>query len=215
MSPSRTLPRGVPTVGTEPTARRAAPAVPSTGRPPLRAAGGRSGATIPGGITPARTGARTRGSATAAEGEAEVCREQDGSMRGPLRRADESAGPNSAVKPANAARPLARTTATADSNSNQGSSTANPAIDALTASETAPAKAVTASPPPIADDIAPPKTRGGGNKGRPKHTREKKKRKTYLARHASAAPEQLQEFGQVAFLVSVDTWCLRTCAGRP
>ena len=163
-SPSRTPPRGSPTVGTAPTARRAAPAVPSTGRPPPRAAGGRSGATILGGITPARTGARTRGGPTAAEGEAEVCREQDGPIRGPLRRADESAVPNSAIKPAYAARALARTTATADSNSKQGSSTANPAINALTARETAPAKAVTASPPSIEDDIAPPKTWEGGTK---------------------------------------------------
>ena len=35
------------------------------------------------------------------------------------------------------------------------------------------------------------------------------------ARHASAAAERPQECGQVAFLVSVDRWCLRTCAGRP
>jgi len=35
------------------------------------------------------------------------------------------------------------------------------------------------------------------------------------ARHASAADERPQERGQVAFLVSVDKWCLRTCARRP
>jgi len=185
-SPRRTPPRGGPAVRTAPTARRAAPAVASTGRLPPRAAGGRSGTTTPGGITPARTGARTRGGATAAGGGAEICREQDGPIRGALKRADEFAGPNSALQPANAAQPLARTTATANSNRQQESSTGNPAKNALKARVTARAKAVPASPPPIADDIAPPKNGGGGRKVVPS-TRAKKKNQKHSS-HDTRAP---------------------------
>jgi len=67
----------------------------------------------------------------------------------------------------NAARPLARTTSTADSNSKQGSSTENPATNALTAKMTALAKANAASPSPIADYIAPPMPGGGLSNGMP------------------------------------------------
>jgi len=68
---------------------------------------------------------------------------------------------NSALQPGNAARPLARTTSTADSNSKKGSSTGTPATNAIMTKMKAPAKAVAASPPPIADDIAQPKPGGG------------------------------------------------------
>ena len=92
---------------------------------------------------------------------------------------------NSGLRPAKAARPLARTTSTADSNSKQGSSTGNPATNALTAKMTAPAKADAASPPPIADDIAPPEPGGGGREGIPT-SRTKRSDKKRTARTASA-----------------------------
>ena len=72
-------------------------------------------------------------------------------------------------------------------------------MSALTATVTAPAKAVTASPPPIADDIAPPKI---GRKGRKfvASTRTKKKNEKGTSHDTQAArPSGRENAGKSRF----------------
>ena len=152
--PGEAAPRGVPLAPTSSTGGRVARGATDGGR-----AGTETASSIPEGATGTTERAPERGArgdegGGVADADEEDDDEEDRPAAGEPDRISGS-------QPVNAARPLARTTSTADSNSKHGSSTGKPAINALTARMTAPAKAVAASPPPIADDIAPPKPGGG------------------------------------------------------
>jgi len=153
-APVEAAPRGVPAATTPLTTGRVARGATAGGR-----AGTETASSIPDGATGPTERAPERGARGDEEGGvADAGKEDDDDEDRPAAGEPER---SSDSQPVNAARPLARTTSTADSNSKHGSSTGNPAINALTARMTAPAKADAASPPPIADDIAPPKPGGG------------------------------------------------------